>query len=125
MEKKKILVVDDQESFCRLVELNLEETGEYEVRTETKGTKALDSVREFRPDLILLDIMMPDVSGEDVAQRIRSDVTTKDIPIVFLTALVKKNEVADRGGIIGEYPFLAKPVTAEKLIDCIERNIRK
>ncbi len=125
MEKKKILVVDDEESFCQLVELNLEETGEYEVRTETKGTKALDSAREFRPDLILLDIMMPDVSGDDVAQLIISDVTTKDIPVVFLTAIVKEHEVADSGGIIGGHPFLAKPVTAEKLIDCIERNIKK
>jgi len=125
MKKKRILVVDDEENFCQMVELNLEETGEYEVRTETKGTKALGSAREFRPDLILLDIMMPDVSGDDVAQLIISDVTTKDIPIVFLTAIVKEHEVADSGGIIGGYPFLAKPVTAEKLIDCIERNIKK
>lgn len=123
MEKKKILLVDDEEAFGRMVKLNLEKTGEYEVKIETKGAQALDSVKEFRPDLILLDIVMPDVDGAEIARQIESEEALKNIPLVFLTAIAKEDEVVSEGGIIGGYPFIAKPVTTEKLIDSIKRNI--
>ena len=65
MSRKRILVIDDEASFTRNLKLNLEETGEYEVREENKGTEGLTAAREFRPDLILLDVIMPDMAGGD------------------------------------------------------------
>lgn len=120
MEKKKILFVDDEAKFVRAVKLNLEETGEYEVRIETEGKKALPAALEFKPDLIFLDIVMPDVDGGEAAQRIKADETLKGIPIVFLTALARQEEEKIRDGSIGGH-LLAKPVTTERLIECIKK----
>lgn len=125
MEKKKILIIDDEEDFTKIVKLNLEETGKYEVRTENRGSNGFPAAKEFKPDLILLDILMPDMGGGEVAYRLKEDKSVKNIPIVFLTAVVTKEETTSHGGIIGGHPFIAKPVNAEKLIDCIEENIGK
>src|SRR5687768_9940814 len=92
MVKKKILVVDDEASITRLLKLNLEK-GAYVVRTENEGTKALAAAKDFKPDLILLDVMMPDIDGGDVAAIIQADPLLCAVPIVFLTAAVKKEEV--------------------------------
>lgn len=124
MAKKKILIVDDEEDFAKLVKLNLERTGNYEVRVEFQGIKAIVAAREFRPNLILLDILMPGMDGGEVAETIRDDKDLKNIPIVFLTAATTKKEVSSHGGIIGGRPFIAKPVSVEELISCIEKNIK-
>ncbi len=121
--KKKILIVDDEESFGKLVKLNLEETGEYEVRAETKGMRAVPVAREFKPDFILLDVVMPDMDGGDVAQQLKTDKELKDIPVGFLTALVSEYEVTAKGDRIAGYPFIAKPVTVGQLISFIKNNI--
>ena len=123
MEKTKILIVDDEERFTELVKLNLESTERFEVRIENDGALALRAAREFEPDLILLDIIMPDVEGGQVAFQIRNEEATKDIPIVFLTAVAVESEVQDHHGQIGGFPFVAKPVSTQKLIDAIERNL--
>jgi len=123
VDKKKILIVDDEELFTKLVKLNLEKTGDYEVRVENKGLQGLAAAREFQPDLILLDILMPDMEGSEVASRLQDDAQTKDIPVVFLTAVVRKEEVESGCGVIGGRPFIAKPVSVNELVDCIERNM--
>ena len=120
MNKKRILVVDDEVSFSRIVKLNLEDTGRYIVRTEDKGKNAPAVAREFKPDLILLDIVMPDADGGEIAHLIKEDKELCHIPVVFLTALVKDNELESHGKVIGGHSFIAKPVTTEKLISCIE-----
>lgn len=120
MAAKKILVVDDEAGFARLLKLNLEKTGKFEVQTENKGSQALNTARSFRPDLILLDIIMPDVDGSEVANRLKSDPGTRNIPILFLTALVKNKEVETTSGTIGGHIFLAKPITTDELIKNIE-----
>jgi CheY-like chemotaxis protein len=125
MVKKKILVVDDEEGFTKLVKLNLERTGRYEVRTESKGLLGLAAAKEYKPDLIFLDIIMPDLDGGDVCYQLENDKETKSIPIVFLTAVAKKEEVRENWGTIGGHPFIAKPVSARELIDCIEKNSSK
>jgi len=125
MKKKKILIIDDEVSFIRLVKLALEETGNYEVRTENKGEKGLSAALEFKPDLILLDVVMPDISGGEVCSQIISAASLKDTPLIFLTAIVKEKEVGPGVGTISGYPFLAKPVSKEKLIKAIEKYIRK
>src|SRR2546426_9664701 len=108
MNPKRILVVDDETSITHLLKLNLQKTGRYTVRTENQGAKALAAAREFEPDLILLDVMMPDLDGGDVAAQIRGDAALKNIPIVFLTAVVKKEEVQAHAGVIGGFPAIAK-----------------
>ncbi len=123
--KKKILIVDDEESFVKLVKLNLEYTGEYEVLGETKGSRALSAAREFRPDFILLDVVMPDMDGGEIAQQLKDDKDLKDIPVGFLTALVSGSEVTSDGESIAGRPFLAKPVTVGQLIEFIKSNMVK
>lgn len=123
MEKKKILIIDDEERFTQLVKLNLEKTGRYEVMTQSKGSLGLATAKSFNPDLILLDILMPDMEGGDVASAMHDDNDTKGIPIVFLTAVAEKKEVKRGGGTIGGYPFIAKPVSVPELVHVIEKEI--
>ena len=126
MKKKKILIIDDEKDFTELVKLNLEATDKYIVWAENKGAAGLAVAREFEPDLILLDIMMPDIGGDQVAHQIKDDPSVKNIPIVFLTAVAEKENVASWGRyFIPGYPFIAKPVSAKELIGCIEENLRK
>ncbi len=125
MEKKRILIIDDEASFTRMVKLNLEKTGTFEVREENRATYALAAAREFKPDLILLDVIMPTMDGGDVAAQIRNDRNLKTTPIVFLTATVSKREAGEDGLNSGGDLFLAKPVSLENLITCLNENIRK
>ena len=123
--KKRIMIVDDEVSFARMVKLNLEKTGQFEVRTENKPTCALASAREFKPDLIFLDVVMPSMDGGDVSSQLRRDRQLKDVPIVFLTATVSRRETGDAGLASGGDLFIAKPVTVEALIQCIHDRVRK
>lgn len=120
MKKKKILIVDDEVSFLRLVKANLEKTGSYEVITESSGRNAITSACEFTPDLILLDILMPDADGTELIEDLKNNPATKDIPVIFLTAIVKSEEVKTRKGVISGYPFIAKPVSTKELVGRIE-----
>lgn len=120
MAKKKILLIDDEEGFCSLVKLNLEKTKRFEVLTSTSGLEGIEIAKDKQPDLILLDIYMPDMEGSEVAEHLLEDATTKDIPIIFLTALVDKETVELGGGIIGKREFIAKPVAPKELISRIE-----
>lgn len=121
---KKILIIDDEVAFTQLVKLNLEKTGKYEVRIENNGAMGLPSAIEFRPDMIFLDIVMPDTDGSDVALQLSENGVTRDIPIVFLTAIVEKEEVDDNNSVIGGRKFLAKPVKIEDLIRCIDSSVK-
>ncbi len=117
MSKKRILLIDDEFSFTRMLKLNLEETGAYEVRAENRGSEGLAAAKQFKPDLIFLDVVMPDMSGVEVAFQIGGNRNVKNTPIVFLTATAKKEDV------IAGHAFIAKPVTVEEVIDCIEKNL--
>jgi two-component system, OmpR family, response regulator len=123
MSQKKVLIVDDEESFTRLLKLNLEAGGTYRVRTENRAPYAVFAAKEFRPDLIFLDVMMPEMDGGDIASILRADPEMKHIPIVFLTAAVKKEEVTSRGGEVGGFPYLAKPVDVETVIACLRTHL--
>lgn len=118
--KKKILLVDDEAIITRTLKTFLEGTGAYEVRAENRATKAVQAAREFKPDLILLDVVMPDLEGGEVAALLRADEALKQTPIVFLTALVQRREVRKSGGEIGGFPFIAKPIEPNIVIEVIE-----
>jgi CheY-like chemotaxis protein len=119
---KRILIVDDESGFTRLLKLTLEGTKRYLVREENDGSQALAAARIFRPELILLDIMMPKMDGGDVARQIAEDPLLKEVKIIFLTAIVSQKEVA-RGVGMGGYPFMAKPVSLAALTEMIEETL--
>lgn len=122
-QKKKILIVDDEVDLTMLVKLNLEKTGRYEVRAENRARQALAAGREFKPDLLLLDVMMPDLDGGDVLAQFKDDSTLRNVPVVFLTATVLKEDLAKQGGTIGGHPFIPKPFRAEVLLERIEKML--
>jgi CheY-like chemotaxis protein len=124
-ERKKILLVDDEKDFCFFVKGNLERTGLFHVTATTKARDGLTFARQKRPDLILLDICMPDMSGDEVAEAIREQPETDGIPIIFLTAVLTKKETS--GEIlkeIGGQKFLAKPVTTKELVAAINAVVQ-
>ncbi len=125
MAKKRVLLVDDEKSLTSLLKLNLEETGNYEVRVENWPEDALKAAREFKPDIVLLDIIMPRMPGGNVAAAIDADPELKGTPIVFLTAAVRKQYVEDHEGIICDHPCLAKPATVEEVVAMIEQHARQ
>jgi len=114
--------VDDEAGFTRLLKITLEGTKRYLVKEENDGSHALTTARQFRPDLILLDIVMPKVDGGDVARQIASDPILKAVKIIFLTAIVSAREAAGVGGI-GGFPFMAKPVSLAALTAMIEQTL--
>ena len=124
MDRKKILLIDDEEDFTDLLKLGLERTGRYEVRAENDPRSGIEAAREFSPNLILLDIIMPDMDGTEVARMIKEDEELKNIPVVFLTATLTREETDLEGGMIGGRPFIAKPVGITDLIRAIEKHIR-
>src|SRR5476651_2575288 len=98
MEPKRILVVDDEGGFTRLLKLTLEGTKKYIVKEENDGMQALNTARQFMPDLILLDVVMPKMDGGDVARQISGDRTLKNTRIIFLTAIVSQKEEGSVAG---------------------------
>ena len=125
MSKKRILVIDDEASITRSLKLNLEAAGGYEVRAENDARRALTVARDFGPDLVLLDVMMPEMDGGDVAAQLRATVVLHDVPIVFLTAIVSKQETGGHEMVSGTMPYLAKPVDWRELKACIEEHLGK
>ena len=121
-EKPRILIIDNSRDFTDSAKLGLERTGRYSVWEENEPARAHQTAQRVEPDLILLDIAMPETDGGDVAARIESDPTLQRIPIVFLTALVTKTE-AGSGLRIQGHQFLAKPISIPDLVAGIERNL--
>jgi CheY-like chemotaxis protein len=122
-EKKRILAVDDQASNTRLVKLYLEQTGNYLVREENNARAALSTAEEFQPHLILLDVMMPGIDGGELSTSIKASPRLKSVPVVFLTAVVTKEEVEEGHGKVGGHPFLAKPVVLSEMITCLKFHL--
>lgn len=124
IEKKKILLIDDEEGFCFFVRQNLEQTGEFEVITANRGEEGINLARNKKPDLILLDIVMPRLTGPDTAEILKSDPKTKEIPLIFLTAVVTKEEIGVESiKEIGGRNFIAKPVDTERLVSSIKMTL--
>ena len=125
MRKRRILLVDDEVSIARALALYLAENGNCDVRVENAGSRAVAAAREFRPDLIFMDIVMPDADGGTLAAEIQADPVLQGTPLVFLTALVSQAETQGGAAQIGGYPFLAKPVDPDVVLTNIEHHARK
>src|SRR5512133_3387065 len=123
MSKKKILIVEDEESLLKLESILLTSKG-YEVRGVPNGMAALESLKEEQPDLILLDIMLPEIDGFEVCRRIKSEPTTKHIPIIMLTAKKSREDMA-RGEQVGADWYITKPFKSAMVIETIQRFLSK
>jgi|SRR5207248_6337019 len=119
---KRILLIDDDPVFTRTVKLLLETSGNYSVEEENKSRNAFATARWFRPDLIFLDVMMPDLDGGDIARQIEADALLQGTPIVFLTGLVSEEEAVSNR--IGGYKFIAKPVRRDQVVSCLKEILK-
>ena len=119
----KILVVDDNSQNLELLVEYLRTIDDVETSTAADGIEALEMIQQVKPDLILLDIMMPRMSGFEVCRKLKSDPNTRDIPIIMVTAL---NELADieRGVESGTDDFLSKPVNRLELITRVKSLLK-
>ena len=119
---RRILIVDNDINSTHLVKVLLEKTGRYLVFEENDPIRAHQTARNFRPDVILLDIVMPEIDGGDVAARLGNDPELCRTPIIFLTALVTEAE-AKSGLEIDGHSFLAKPINISELVGAIEQHL--
>jgi DNA-binding response OmpR family regulator len=111
---KKILIADDEPNIVASLEFLMRQKG-YDVRTAANGVEALAAVAEFRPDLMLLDVMMPQMSGYDVCQKVRADPDGQRIRIVMLSAKGRETEVS-KGLAVGADAYVTKPFSTRDLI---------
>ena len=124
-EQHKILVVDDDPGTIRLLEKRLKASHGYEVITALDARGGLAKAKAEKPDLIVLDVMIPDMSGGEIARKLKEDPDTKDIPIVFLTVLLeqKGKKQIEIDGVT--YRAIAKPYYQPELLSAIKKAMRK
>lgn len=116
---KKILIVDDEIDFCYVVKKNLEAIGPYQVLVCTESLQALELMKRERPDILLLDVLMPELSGPQIAMQMQNEPELKDIPIIFLTGVGVMSEEGKKlqEGLIRH--FVEKPVRMRSLAELI------
>lgn len=124
MHRKNLLVVDDEKDVLSVLSKGLTAEG-YSVITASDGSEALALAKSKQPDLIILDVLLPDIDGPEVNRRLKEDAETKDIPIIFLTGIFPKREGDDRYHMAGEYVWFEKPYDILKLIAVIEGLLRE
>ncbi|HEX9742381.1 MAG TPA: response regulator [Nitrospiraceae bacterium] len=121
---KRVLVVDDEVDFTFFLKKNLETKADVQVSICNKADEAIEKAKAFKPDIILLDMVMPEMQGDDLAIALSADRATERIPIVFLTAIIQQEETSDSSNMIGGHYFVAKPVKIDELISVIA-NVTK
>lgn len=121
---RKILLVDDEAGFTELLKMNLERSGAFEVRIENDSTKAVAAARDFMPDAILLDVVMPGMDGGDVQAQLQSSPLLSGIPVLMLTALVDSTELSE-GAVAqaGSQMVLPKPVNLPLLLRVLDEIV--
>jgi two-component system, OmpR family, response regulator len=120
--KPRILIVDDNPRFSHSARLILQESGQYVVCEENDAASAVETARSFRPDLILLDLVMPQLDGAEVAAQVESDWALHGVPIVFVTGLVTRDE-ARNGQRIDGHRAVSKPVSSFDLLGAVEESL--
>lgn len=119
---KKILVCDDERHIVRLIQVNLERQG-YEVVTAFDGKDGLEKVRSEKPDLLVLDVMMPYMDGFEVLKTLRREPGTENLPVIMLTAKAQDKDVFE-GYHYGADMYLTKPFNPKELVTFVERIMR-
>ncbi len=114
--KRKLLVVDDDVDLVDLMVDGFSQDGRFEIKTANNGFDAGMLVKEFRPDLVVLDVMLPDINGKEVCQRVRGDDTMKSVKIICISGMVEQDRIADLMAAGADY-FMNKPFDIEVLIE--------
>jgi two-component system, OmpR family, response regulator len=113
--KRKVLIVDDDEELVELISDVLERDGRFEIRSVNNGFDAGMMVKEYRPDIIVLDVMLPDINGKEVCQRVRSDKSMSDVKIICISGMVEEDRVGELK-VAGADDFMHKPFEIERLV---------
>lgn len=121
-DKKKIMVVDDEEDFLKAIKITLEQVGKYEVMILATAKDIIEQVNKFKPDVILLDLLMPGIGGIDVCEMLNNDPIGATIPVIVLSALGK---IADKAEAyrVGVVDYLVKPLDREILFNKIGKAL--
>jgi excisionase family DNA binding protein len=114
--KRKVLLVDDDAELVDLMSKVLDEDGRFEVRIASNGFDAGMMVKEYRPDIIVLDVMLPDINGKEVCHRVRADTTLEDVRILCISGMIEEDKIQELR-LAGADKFLHKPFDIEELID--------
>jgi len=114
--RRKALIVDDDEELVELIRDELDRDGRFEVRIANNGFDAGMMVREYRPDIIVLDVMLPDINGKEVCQRVRSDTSLDDTKIICISGMVEQDKIEELKAS-GADDFMQKPFEVDALID--------
>ncbi len=114
--KRKVLLVDDDNELVDLMTRVIEEDGRFEVRVAGNGFDAGMMVKEYRPDIIVLDVMLPDINGKEVCHRVRADSTLEDVRILCISGMIEEDKIHELR-LSGADDFLHKPFDIEELID--------
>jgi len=114
--KRKVLVVDDDVEIVELLQRALEDDGRFEVRVAANGFDAGMMVKEYRPDIIVLDVMLPDINGKEVCHRVRSDNSLEEVRIICISGLVEEDKIQELK-LAGADDFVHKPFEVDYLIE--------
>lgn len=114
--KRKILLVDDEPDIVQIIGSALDEDGRFEVRIAANGFDAGMMVKEYRPDLIILDVMLPDINGKEVCHRVRADPNLEEVRIICISGMVEEDKIQELK-LAGADDFLHKPFDVEVLIE--------
>src|SRR2546422_4989405 len=120
--KSRVLIVDDNSRFARSAQLFLEHTGNYIACTVIDPRRALETARSFKPDLVLVDLIMPQADGLEVATQLEADWALHGVPIVFFTSLITAEEAKDGRRVYG-HRILPKPTSNSELLELIAQNL--
>ena len=123
MDKKKILVIDDEEQILSLIEKKLKASN-YDCITASRAKDGIGQAKSAKPNLILLDIALPDMDGYSIAKELKKDKDTREIPIIFLTGKdLEPRAINERIGETGAYGFIMKPCSLKELLEKINTAI--
>ncbi len=114
--KRKVLIVDDDEELVELMVDVFSRDGRFDIKSANNGFGAGMLVKEFRPDLVVLDVMLPDINGKEVCQRVRSDPSMKTVKIICISGMVEQDKIEDLMAA-GANEFMNKPFSVDKLLE--------
>jgi CheY-like chemotaxis protein len=121
-DKPRILIVDNNSQFARTARLLLGQSGKYVACSVIDPRRALEAARSFNPDLVLVDLIMPQEDGPEVAAQLQADWALHGVPIVFLTSLITAEEAKDGRRVYG-HRILPKPASGSQLLEVVEQNL--
>ena len=118
----RILIIDDEKDFTDLLQMQIRRHGNVQLRVVNNSTEALSAAKQFKPSIILLDVVMPGLDGGELLHEFESDSVLKEVPVIIVSALTTHDETS-AGLSASGHPLVAKPVKTEELISCIEKQL--